>query len=96
MKEQQNLEREIKEVKQLLTLQADVPLGIDEACKFTGFKKSYLYKLTHKKQIPHFKPNNKKIIFSKNELREWLFRNKQTSRQEIESEAEEILKRNNA
>lgn len=89
-----NLEKEIKEIKELLQLQSvqsDEHLGLEGACKFTGFKPSYLYKLTCLKQIPYYKPNNKKIYFSKNELREWIFRNKHRSNSEIKEQADTIL-----
>lgn len=95
MKPKVNLEKQLTEIKQLLqaqTIQNDEHLNIDEACIFTGFKKSYLYKLTHFKEIPYFKPNNKKIYFSKNDLREWIFRNKHKSNSEIKAESETIIK----
>ena len=38
-------------------------LTIDEAAEYMGLKKSYLYKLTSERRIPHFKPNGKKIYF---------------------------------
>ena len=94
MKQQKNLEKELAEIKQLLTVQSlqnDEPLSIDEACKYTGFKKSYLYQLTHLKKIPFFKPNGKMIYFSKNDLRQWIFQNRHKSRQEIKSESETIM-----
>lgn len=91
MKLQSNIEKELQELKQLLTIQNDEPLTIDEACKYTGYKKSYLYKLTCLKLIPFYKPNDKKIFFSKNELRYWIFRNRQDSTHEIDGQAETYL-----
>jgi len=94
MKQSKNLEKELAEIKQLLTVQSyqnDEPLSIDEACKFTGFKKSYLYKLTCQKDIPYFKPNGKLIYFSKADLQKWIFRNKHKSRQEIQAESETLM-----
>lgn len=52
-------------------------LTVDEACKITGFKKSYIYKLTHLKQIPHYKPTNGAVFFDKVELMDWMKQNKQ-------------------
>lgn len=94
MKVEKKIEQELQELKQLLTIQNDEPLSIDEACKFTGYKKSYLYKLTCLKQIPFYKPNDKKIFFSKNELRNWIFRNRQDSTQEIDEQAEAYINKN--
>lgn len=95
MKPQRNIEKEIAEIKELLTVQKnlnDEPLDIEQACIFTGFKKSYLYKLTHFKQINYFKPNNKKIYFLKSDLRDWILRNKQVSIPEIETIALKSIK----
>ncbi len=99
MKIQKNLEKELTEIKNLLTsqtIQNDEPLTIEQACIFTGFKKSYLYKLTHFKQINYFKPNNKKIYFLKSDLRDWILRNKQVSIPELESLALENRKERRA
>ena len=37
-------------------------LTSDEAARYMGISKSYLYKLTMKQQIPHFKPMEKCVI----------------------------------
>ena len=50
-------------------------LTLDEACHYTGYEKSYMYKLTSDKLIPHSKPNHK-IFFDKDELDNWLSQNK--------------------
>ena len=63
------------------------PLNFREACKYLGCSASYLYKLTHLQAIPHYKPNGKKIYFSKPELDQYLFRNRIKPLTEIESEA---------
>jgi len=51
-------------------------LNLNEACQFLDYSKSYLYKLTHLKKIPHYKPNGKKLYFKKNDLKNWITRNK--------------------
>jgi excisionase family DNA binding protein len=47
-------------------------LTLDEAVAYTGFSKSYMYKLTSERKIPHSKPNGKSIFFSKSQLDAWL------------------------
>ncbi len=48
-------------------------LDFEEACDYLGLSESYLYKLTHKKLIPHYKmPTGKKLVFRKDELDKWL------------------------
>lgn len=51
------------------------PLTFAEACAYTGFSKSYLYKLTSAGRIPHYKPEGKRLYFDKGELDRWLLRN---------------------
>ncbi len=50
-------------------------LTLDEAAQYTGMKKSYLYKLTASKAIPHYKPNGKNCFFRRTELEDWLTTN---------------------
>lgn len=50
-------------------------LTLKEVAQYTGLKKSYLYKLTASKAIPHYKPNGKNCFFKRTELEEWLTTN---------------------
>lgn len=50
-------------------------LTLDEAAQYIGMKKSYLYKLTASKQIPHYKPAGKNCFFKRTELEAWLTTN---------------------
>lgn len=50
-------------------------LTLDEAAQYTGMKKSYLYKLTASRAIPHYKPNGKNCFFRRTELVDWLTAN---------------------
>ena len=68
-------------------------LNVSEACEFLDYKRSYLYKLTHLRKIPHYKPNGKKIYFKKSELEELLLRNRVKTDSEIQQEAEDTLKK---
>jgi excisionase family DNA binding protein len=61
--------------------------NFSEACTFLDYSKSYLYKLTHTRMIPHFKPNGKKIYFKRTDLEAWLLRNRVKTADEIEQEA---------
>ena len=51
-------------------------LTSDEAARYLGISKSYLYKLTMRKQIPHFKPMGKLCYFNRLELESWLQSNR--------------------
>jgi len=61
--------------------------NFNDACQFLDYSKSYLYKLTHSRQIPHYKPNGKKLYFKRSDLETWLLRNRVKTADEIEEEA---------
>lgn len=91
----QNISSEIQELKNLVTQQTEKPLCLDEAAAYLNIKKSYLYKLTHLKILPFFKPNGKKIYFSKSELDKWIMRNPVKSQEQIEQDADSFITRSN-
>lgn len=41
---------------------------VEELSDYTGFKKSYIYKLVHSNSIPFSKPNGKVLFFEKRKL----------------------------
>lgn len=47
-------------------------ITVKELGNLFGLKKSYIYKLTHTGQLPHYKPFGKKIYFKKSEISEIL------------------------
>lgn len=59
--------------------QNEKPFNLAEAAEYLGISRSYLYKLTHFKQITFYKPNGKLLFFQKADLNKWLFRNKSES-----------------
>lgn len=63
-------------------------LTSDEAAKYMGVSKSYLYKLTMRQQIPHFKPMGKMCYFNRLELEQWLQSNRVATNTEIEQQAQ--------
>lgn len=58
-------------------------LTTDEAAKYMGISKSYLYKLTMRQQIPHYKPMGKMCYFNRLELEQWLQSNRVSTSDEI-------------
>lgn len=66
-------------------------LTLSEALEYTGFSKSYMYKLTHWGRIPHYKPGGKMIFFNRVELENWLMKNRVRSNDEVEKEAIKYL-----
>lgn len=60
---------------------------VDDVVNYTGFSKSYVYKLVHNNILPYSKPNNRTLFFTKTEIDEWLMKNKSKSISQIEQEA---------
>ena len=61
--------------------------NFNDACQFLDYSKSYLYKLTSSRQIPHYKPHGKKLYFKRIDLEAWLLRNRIKTADEIERDA---------
>ena len=59
-----------------------------EAAMYMGISKSYLYKLTMLRRVPHFKPSGKMCYFNRHELEQWLQSNRIVTDEAIASEAQ--------
>lgn len=66
-------------------------LDINQAAAFLHLKKSYLYKLTHEKKIPHYKPGGHHLLFSKEDLELYVQRARVSADYELEKVAIRIL-----
>lgn len=51
-------------------------LGVEEAAKYLGVSKSYIYFLTSKGKVPFRSPGGKKVFFVKDELVQWITNSK--------------------
>ncbi|MFV0506290.1 MAG: helix-turn-helix domain-containing protein [Bacteroidales bacterium] len=81
-----NLTEYLDRIENLLLGKKSV-LTLEEACLYTGFKKTYMYKLTALRLIPHSKPNGKSIFFNRSKLDLWLLENECKIKADIEREA---------
>lgn len=68
-------------------------LTSDEAASYMGISKSYLYKLTMTRQIPHYKPMGKMCYFNRKELENWLQSARVKTSSELEQEAQDYCNR---
>ena len=64
-------------------------LTSDEAARYLGISKSYLYKLTMQQKIPHYKPLGKMCYFNREELEQWLQSNRVATDEEISQQAQQ-------
>ena len=80
------IEERLKRIEELLLSNKKV-LTFDEVVTYTGFKASYLYKLTSTYAIPYSKPGGGKLFFEKDEIDSWLLENKCRTTRQIENDA---------
>lgn len=67
------------------------PFTLKEASEYLNFSVSYLYKLTHKRVIPFYKPSGKKVFFLKEDLDKFLLRNPISSQEQIDQKSSDYL-----
>jgi excisionase family DNA binding protein len=79
----QHLDERLDRIERATLAQKKV-LTFKEACLYTGFAESYMYKLTSAGIIPYSKPNGKTLFFDRERLDEWLLSNASLSSQEKE------------
>ena len=83
---------ELKKVADLITANTifctKEVLTSDEAARYMGISKSYLYKLTMRQEIPHYKPMGKMVYFNRMELENWLQGNRIATNDEISQQAQ--------
>ena len=72
MKAEKEILARLTALEEKLTQDSSGPFSFKEACEYLGFAPSYLYKLTCKNIIPHYKPSGKRLYFFKKELDEWI------------------------
>lgn len=65
-------------------------LTSDEAARYMGISKSYLYKLTMRGEIPHYKPMGKMCYFNRAELEQWLQQNRCATATEVADRANRL------
>lgn len=62
-------------------------LTFEQGCKYLGYAKSYVYKLTSAGILPFSKPNGKSIFFEREKLEKWMLSNAKTSLAEKQIDA---------
>lgn len=79
--------KKLNQLEILIVSTAKQILTVEDLINYTGFSRSYIYKLVHKSIIPYSKPNGKTLFFQKNEIDEWLLQNKSNSISQLEQKA---------
>jgi excisionase family DNA binding protein len=77
---------------------SDIPdinqiMNISEVAAYIKAAKTTVYGMTHRNTIPHYK-SGKRLYFKKEEIDEWIFSKRIKTRDDIENEAMEYLRKN--
>jgi len=80
------LEERLINIEKLLIAQKSV-LTLNEVAEYSGLSKSYLYKLTSTGGVPCYKPRAKALYFNREEIDQWLLRNRKCTVEETASKA---------
>jgi excisionase family DNA binding protein len=84
-------QEQLQEIADLLTAKTlfctKEVLTSDETAMYMGVSKSYLYKLTMRGEIPHYKPMGKICYFNRVEVEQWLQQNRVATSNEIADRA---------
>lgn len=83
--------QKLNKLEKLLIGSSKEILTVEDLINYTGYKRSYVYKLVHRNIIPFSKPNGKTLFFEKTEIDEWLLRNKSQSVSQIEDKAKKYI-----
>ena len=62
-------------------------LTSEEVARYMGVSRSYLYKLTMRREIPHYKPMGKICYFNRQEVEQWLQSNRAATDTELNNQA---------
>jgi len=85
------IEAKLDQLSKMLLFQKPI-LNFDEAVAYTGYSKSYLYRIVG--LIPHSKPSGKMIFFERKKLDQFLLNNKIKTQSELDEQANEYLLNN--
>jgi excisionase family DNA binding protein len=80
---ERRVERELSEIKEMMRERFLKPLTVGEAAKYMGVSKGHVYKLTSEGEVAFYKPNGKRIYFSKDDLDQWIMRRRVVSGEEL-------------
>lgn len=83
----ENMQIQLDRIERNTLLASKNVLVLDDVVLLTGLSRSYLYKLTSTHQIPFYRPNGKQIYFDREEIENWLRRNRIATVDETDTKA---------
>ena len=89
--ENHSILEKLNRIERLLVDSTKEILNVEDLINYTGYKRSYIYKLVHNNILPYSKPNGKTLFFQKSEIDSWLLQNKSRSISQIEDQANDYV-----
>lgn len=83
--------KKLADIEKYSLLAAKNVLDVDDVVALTGLSKGFVYKLTCRKEIPHYKPNGKLLYFDRQEIESWMKQNRVNTMEEAEQTASKYL-----
>lgn len=83
--------KQLADIRKFSLLAAKNVLDVDDVVVLTGLSKGFVYKLTCRKEIPHYKPNGKLLYFDRQEIESWMKQNRVNTIEEAEQTASKYL-----
>lgn len=89
--ENHSILEKLNRIERLIVNSTKEILNVEDLINYTGYKRSYIYKLVFHNILPYSKPNGKTLFFEKSEIDAWLLQNKSKSISQIENEANDYV-----
>ena len=61
----------LRRLEHLLSAQQSKPMNLTEVAEYLSVSKQCIYNLSSRGEIPHYKPNGKRLYFRKSEIDAW-------------------------
>lgn len=62
-------------------------MSVNDLAIYLDLSPAYIRKMTHNKEVPHYKPNGKKLYFLKEDIDDWILSSRVMTSEEISKEA---------
>ena len=79
--------KKLNQLEILIVSTAKQILTVEDLINYTGFSRSYIYKLVHNNILTYYKPNGKTLFFQKKEIDSFLLNNKSESNAQTKQRA---------
>ncbi len=77
------ISQQLNRIESLLLSQKKV-YNVDDLSRVTGYSKSFIYKATASRELPHSSPRHGRLFFDRDAIDDWLLSNPVPTKREME------------